>query len=297
MRRVTIALVFLTILGFALPLLAQGNQVVLGILPVYDSTAERYGNHLAPNITYMLFQHFQGAPNIQPVLLSPGGLYEPTADDWITEYAQKSKVDAVLLATLLPSVKEGERHRYLQFEVQLLDVASGKRSGKASNGDVKVSLLDLGFADTTHRNIWGQGQVFARQPLGKAAAKLVDWTEYYVRTTLPRMSLAASGLTAPAPASCQVQFRVRYKQRNSSSKVYSLIANDKEESATINEGVARFPATSGLLAIQVHVEDAPLRMPTQDLYQSSTTLDCGSSNHTLVLELGSAGEGFLRWEY
>jgi hypothetical protein len=296
LRIAKVTLVFVVVIGFTLPVVAQSGRVVLGIVPVYDSTAEKYAQHLAPNITYMLYQELQKLPDIQPVLLSPGGLYDPTADDWITEYGQKSHVDAVLIATLLPSVKDGNRHRFLRFDVQLLGISDGKRSDKALNDTTKVNVMDLVFADNTHRNVWGLGKQFADQPLGKAAAKLIDWTEEYLRKTISPMNLAHSGTSVARSGQCEMTFQVRYKQKNTSSKAFSVTANDKEQSSTIKEGVARFSASSGPLALRVQVEDAPLRMPTQELYQSSTMLDCASSQHALTLELGSAGEGLLRWE-
>jgi hypothetical protein len=296
LRTAKVALVIVAVCGFTLPMVAQTNRVVVGIMPVYDSTAEDYALHLAPNITYMLFQALQSLPNVQPTLLSPGGLYDPTADDWIAEFAQKSHVDAVLIATLLPSVKDGDRHRFLQFDLQLFDPSTGKRSDKALNNQVRVKALDLAFADSTHRNVWNQGKAFANQPLGKASAKLADWTQDYLRTTIPTMNLAQSGSAVLATDHCQIAFRIRYKQRNTSSKAFSVTANDKEQSSTIKDGIAQFVASSGPLALRVHVEDAPRRMPTQELYQSSTIVDCGGIDHSLALELGSAGEGLLRWE-
>lgn len=283
---------------------AADQRIVLGILPVYDATAESLTESFPPNLTFLMYQELLKSPDINPVLLSPGGLYEPEGEDWIIGYARKVKVDAVLVTRLLPTVRVNDRRRQIKFEVQVLDVNAGKRSLKALNDSVQVATGDLLVAasntnpSAAYRNFFGTPQEFRKQPLGKVALKLVDWTREYLTSTLTALQPTRSGADplVSSPAPCQVSFRVRYVTKRTSSKSYSILANDKDESSTIREGVAQFPMEPGPLAVRVQVVDAPYRMPTEPLYQDSTLLDCYSKEHTLVLEVGNAGEGLLHWE-
>ncbi len=282
---------------------AANQRIVLGILPVYDATAESLTESFPPNLTFLIYQGLLKNPDINPVLLSPGGLYETEGEDWIVDYARKAKVDVVLVTRLLPSLRVNDRHRQIKFEVQVLDVSAGKRSLKALNDTVQVATSDL-FAvasntnpSATYRNFFGTPQDFQKQPLGKAALKLVDWTQAYLTSTLTALQPSRSGADpVSSSAPCQVSFRVRYVAKKTASKSYSILANDRDESSTIREGVAQFPMEPGPLAVRVQVVDAPFRMPIERLYQDSTLLDCYSKEHTLVMELGNAGEALLHWE-
>jgi hypothetical protein len=307
-RFARVILITIAIWAFAALAFAQGQRIVLGILPVYDSSAENYNENFAPNLTYLLYQELLKIPDVQPVLLSPGGLYEPSGEDWFLEYARRANVDAVLVTRQLPSIRPDERHRLLKFEVQVLDVNTGKRSLKGLNDTVRVSTTDLltsvvssssitNSTFQTYRSFWGNPQEFQKQPLGKAALKLVDWTRAYLFSTLTALQPSRSGLEPPVTSPpCQISFGIRYVAKKTASKAYSIIANDKEESSTIQEGIAQFPMASGPLAVRFQMEDAPYRMPTEHIYQTSTVLDCYSKQHMLVMELGIAGEGFLHWE-
>lgn len=283
---------------------AADQRIVLGILPVYDASAESLAESFPPNLTFLIYQELLKSPDINPVLLSPGGLYETDGEDWIVDYAHKAKVDAVLVTRLLPTVRVNDRRRQIKYEVQVLDVNTGKRSLKALNDSVQVATGDLFVAasntntSAAYRIFFGTPQEFRKQPLGRAALKLVDWTREYLTSTLTALQPTRSGadpvLTNPAP--CQINFRIRYAAKRTSSKSYSVLANDKDESSTIREGVAQFPMEPGPLAIRAQVVDAPYKMDIEPLYQNSTILDCYSKEHTLVLELGNAGEALLHWE-
>ncbi len=245
-----------------------------------------------------------------PPPLPPGKpfLAPPDGEEWLLEFARRSNVDALLITRQLPSFKAGwQRKNHLQFEVQVLDVASGRRSPTALNDEVNLSDYKLlmnatnnASIDPMFRTFWtGDPKVFKDQPIGKAATKLVDWTQSYLLASLPPLNLPLKGGPVPVAAAspaCTMNFRIRYTAKRTASKAYSLIANNKEESSTIREGVASFPMAPGSLAIRVRVEDAPYRMPSQTLYQSSTVLDCSQGEKTLVMDLGNAGEALLHWE-
>jgi hypothetical protein len=280
-----------------IPFAASAQRIALGIPPIYDSSSEAWNQNLLPRMTYLFYQELLKSPDIQPVLLSPGGLYDPGSSEALLDLARSSKVDALLVMRQMPSLRDGDRHRKLNFEVYILDIASGKRSLKSANNNVSVSVSDLQNTSLTPLGFWGNPLEFQRQPLGKATMTLIAWTQNYLTQTLTALQpsrSAAEPYTDSTP--CQMEFRVRYAAKHTASKSYSLIANDKEQSSTIREGAANFLMTSGQLGLRVQVEDAPYRMPTQSMYLSSTLLNCYDKKHTLVMELGTAGEALLHWE-
>jgi hypothetical protein len=303
-RAIVFFLLFVALFAcLSAPAIAQ--RVVLGILPVHDASGEAMNANFDPNLTYLLYTELISNPGVQPVLLSPGALYDPDGEEWLLEFARRSNVDALLITRQLPSVSSGWHQHYLRFEAQALNVATGDRSPKELNEEVKLSDYKLlmnavnnASIDPMFRHFWtGDPKVFKEQPIGKAAVKLVTWTQLYLQAALPALNLPLKGRPMTAPStSCQVNFSIHYTAKRTSSKAYSLIVNDKEESSTIREGVASFPMVPGSLAIRVRIEDAPYRMPTQALYQSSTVLDCSRAEKTLTMDLGNAGEALLRWE-
>lgn len=288
----------------AVPSSLSAQRIALGIPPVYDSSAESWNQNLAPRMTYLFYQELLKMPDIQPVLLSPGGLYDPESADALLELARNSKVDAVLVTRQMPSLRDGDRKRKLNFEVYVLDVATGKRSLKSVNTSVSVNLTDLHAiggdgiaAGAVPRSFWGNPLEFARQPLGKATMQLIAWTQTYLTQTLTALQPSRSAGEFYVDATpCQMDFRVRYMNKHTASKSYSLLVNDKEESATIREGVASFLVTSGPIGVRVQVMDAPYKMPTQTMYMNSTALNCYDKKHSLVMELNAAGEALLHWE-
>ncbi len=301
MRIKTTACVFLLLLLATMPLTAQ--RIALGVPPVYDSSGEAWNQNLLPRMTYLFYQELLKMPDVQPVLLSPGGLYDPDSSDALLELARNNKVDAVLVTRQMPSLRDGDHKRKLDFEVYVLDVATGKRSLKSANMGVSVNLSDLhalggeGAAGAVPRSFWGNTLEFARQPLGKASAQLFTWTQSYLTQTLTALQpsrTAAEPYVDAAP--CQMDFRVRYVNKHTASKSYSLIVNDKEESVTIREGVGSFPISSGPIGVRVQVSDAPYKMPIQTMYMNSTWLNCYDKKHSLVMELNAAGEAQLHWE-
>jgi hypothetical protein len=295
---------------------AQGKRTVIGILPVYDNSAQLINESLAPNLTYMIYRDLLKNPAYQPVLLSPGGLYDPDAVDWISEYAAKAQVDVVLISSILPSTKKNERRSWLTLEVQLLNVANGKVSAKVSSEPVEIANVNLFSNDTievpyvspyssdsttqvlsTNEGFTEGSRAFGKHPLGKAARKLVDWADGYFTSALSAMEVSPTGPEMlPAVATCDVNFHIRYVAKKSVAKSYTIIANNKEESSTIDDGTAHFPMQSGPLFFRVQVRDAPYGMRIVKLYQASTILDCSASSHNLVMEMGNAGDALLRWQ-
>src|SRR5258708_10697316 len=79
---------------------ASGHKVLLGIMPVYDISGELFGDDFARNLTYIVFRDLQSNDAVEPVLLNPGGVYDPKADDWVMDYGHNANVDAVLVMQL-----------------------------------------------------------------------------------------------------------------------------------------------------------------------------------------------------
>jgi hypothetical protein len=284
--------------------LAHAQKIAVGILPVYDATAEPLTETLPPSMTFMLYKHMSTVPGVQPFLLSPGGLYDTAADDYNREYGRRAHVDVLLITRLLPSIKTKGRKIRMVFEVRLLDVASGKAAAPAVNDTIELApedLLDslgsnLGSVYTTYKIFRPNSSDFEKQPLGKAALKLVDWTDGVVQTTAPTIASAPTAAPLPATAPCKITFRVRYNSKHTSSKSYSVLVDDEDESSTIQEGLATFSIPGGPITFRVHTNDEPYRLPTEKLYQISSINDCSAPTHAAVMEIGAAGEAFIRWE-
>ena len=86
---------------------AQGKRIVVGVLPVYDNSGQSLTENLPVNLTYMIYRDLTKSDAYQPVLLSPGALYDPDAVDTITDYATKAKADVTLMHGLAIDAKEG----------------------------------------------------------------------------------------------------------------------------------------------------------------------------------------------
>src|SRR5271169_5353880 len=69
----------------------KSGRRVLGIMPVFDSSGEEYGQQFAHNLTAMEFHKLDGAP-FDVVLLNPGGLYNPLIPESLVDYAQSAEV-------------------------------------------------------------------------------------------------------------------------------------------------------------------------------------------------------------
>ena len=282
---------------------AQGKRIVIGVLPVYDNSAQPLTEDLPVNLTFMLYRNLLNSTNFEPVLLSPGGLYDPDSLDWVADYAAKAKIDVVLICSILPALKVNEHRSRLKLEAQLMNVATGKLSAKVLNDTVEISNNDLfsniaaTYVSSNIRGYFKSSEDFDKQPLGKAAVKLVDWTRAYVATAVSTLEVANTGDDPPSkPATCPINFSIKYVKNKSAAKSYTLLANNKDETSTLKDGVAQFPASSGPLALRIQVMDAPYGTKIEKLYQTSTVLDCGGTQSTLVMEMGNAGESFLHWQ-
>jgi len=308
MRRTSRILFTSAVLLMACSAVAQGNRYVVGILPVDDESAESLTETLPTGLTMLLYNHIREMPSMEPVLLAPGGLYDPESKDWIQEYGKKSHVDAVLIARLLPSAKVNDRRRRLAFAIEIMDVHTGTVSPKLVNDTVEVQTSDLvvtaanTFISSDDRaslvaSFFKNPADFEKQRLGTAALKLVDWTKSQLQTSLPTLVAAPSGTASDARTPpCPMTFRIRFMTKHSIAKGYVLLADDTDQSTAISDGIASFKIPGGPLVIRTQIPDPPYGIPVSKLYQASTVLTCSAQPPMLTMEIGAAGEAILRWE-
>lgn len=286
---------------------AQPSTYVVGVLPVDDESGESVTEILPPGITTLLYAHLSEMPNVQPVLLSPGGLYDPNSQDWIQQFGRKSHVDALLISRLLPSVKINDKRRRLNFAIEVMDVGSGKVSARLTNSDVEVKTQDLFVSEAYGRvtskvpsflalKYFLNYEEFEKERLGAAALQLVDWTKSSLGTLLPTLVASPSGpAQVRAGAACPMTLRIRYTSKRGIAKGYSLLVNKTDQSTAVDDGIASFSMASGPLLIRVTIPDPPYGLPTQKLYLASTLHDCAGPQN-LSVDIGAAGEAYLRWE-
>ena len=265
----------------------QGKRVVIGVLPVYDNSGQSLTENLPVNLTYMIYRDLLKNEAYQPILLSPGALYDPESIDTITDYATKAKADAVLISSILPCIKVNNLKCRLQLEVKLVDVAT-------------VDLLRTvaaNYVSSNYASFLKGPEDFEKQPLGKSAVKLVNWTDGYISSTLPTLDVKPTGVeVAGKQTTCDLDVHVRYVTKHSVSKSYTLIVNDKDETTAIKDGVGHFDMPSGPIFLRVQATDPPYGMPIEKLYQTSAYLDCSSPKRDLDLDIGSAGEMITHWQ-
>jgi hypothetical protein len=309
-----VGLVLLPVL-FASPRVAQAQdhsgRKILGIMPVFDSSGEEYGQQFAQNLTAMEFRKLDGAP-FDVVLLNPGGLYNPLIPESLVDYAQSADVDMILIMSFLQTTKPQKGDYTLNVEAKLMDVSSGKLGDAsafsfivdrhalaleiASTGLDAVGAVSSRFA--AGRNVYntmgsGGNKPFDKQPLGKAALVMADQIHNMLLTQVPAS-------TAKPPevklGTCTYTVQVQYVSKKAVSKAYDIILNGEEESLWSKEGVTTLEnKPSGRIFLQMTVADAPYRLAVQDLYQANTVLDCSKPERQLFLDIGAGGDALLHW--
>ena len=287
---------------------AQANRYVVGILPVDDESAETLTETLPTGLTMLLYNHIREMPNLEPILLAPGGLYDPGSKDWIQEYGRKSHVDAMLISRLLPTLKVNDRRRRLVFAIEIMDVKTGNVSARLVDDTVEIQTSDLamtvanGYISADERaslvaSFFKNSADFEKMRIGTASLKLVDWTKSQLQSGLPALGASPSGTAADAKTPpCPMTFRIRFMTKHSIAKGYVLLANDTDQSTAINDGIASFAVPGGPLVIRAQIPDPPYGIPLSKLYQASTLHTCSSQPQSLTMEIGAAGEALLRWE-
>jgi hypothetical protein len=294
---------------------AQENagKRVIGIMPVFDTSGDSFGQQFAQNLTAMVYEKSENAP-FQVELLNPGGLYSPLIPESMLEYAQSAGVDTVLVITLKPTDKPQKGDFILHVEAKLMDAQNAKEmapsnySAKVSHNDALLDAakggLDYGSSTSNTmrqtRNLYSAmarsngSRPFEKQPLGKVALSMADSIHNQVLSQVQ----VGKGEAAQAPkgGACTITVRVQYLARKAVSKAFDIIVNGESQSLWTKDGVTTLEnMKSGPVFVQISVADPPYRTPVQDLYQANTVLDCGHPERQLSLDIGPVGDALLHW--
>ena len=292
---------------------AQDNPgpKVVGIMPVFDTSGETYGQLFSHNMTAMVYEKLLGAP-FQVLLLNPGGLYNPLIPESITDYAQTAGVNTVVVLTLQPTDKPQKGDFVLHVEAKLMDVQTAKEMAP-SVYSVAMSRHDAlieatGYAMNADNPVSGRmrqgagilkamsdpNKPFAKQPLGKVANTMAESVRAQVVAQVPVTK--ADAPVPPKPDACTITIGVNYVSKKTVSKAYDIIVNGKNESLWTKEGGTTLEnAKTGPIFVQLSVADAPYRLPVQDLYQANEVLDCAQPERSLTLDIGAVGDALLHW--
>ncbi len=284
---------------------------VIGIMPVFDTSGDSFGQQFAQNLTAMVYEKLENAP-FQVVLLNPGGLYNPLIPESMQEYAQSAGVDTVLVTTLQPTDKPQKGDFILHVEAKLMDAKSAKEmppsnySAKVSHNDALLDAakggLDFGSSTSSTvrhtRNLYSAmartngSRPFEKQPLGKAALGMADGIHSQVLSQVPK----GDSVQASKGSACTISVKVQYTAKKAFSRAFDIIVNGESQSLWTKDGVTTLENTkSGPVFLQISVADPPYRTPVQDLYQANTVLDCSHPERQLSLDIGPVGDALLHW--
>ena len=286
------------------------DKRVLGIMPVFDTSGDPFGQQFAQNLTAMIYDKLEGAP-FEVVLLNPGGLYNPLLPD-TQDYMQSAGVTTALVAVLKPTDKPQKGDFILHLEAKLQEAQSGKDlntsnySGKISHNDALLDAAKIGVdygsssSYTARRSrdlisammMTNGSRPFAKQPLGKVALNMAAQIQAQVMAQMG----SAGSIPSVAGGTCTVTIQVKYLAKKATSRAYDIIINGLNNSLWTKDGVTTLENfKSGPMFLQISVADPPYRTPVEDLYQANTILDCAKPERNLTLELGPVGDGLLRW--
>lgn len=298
MRRFGIALLGVI---FLCPMTRAGDKEVVrvGILPTFDEGGESFGPVFSQHLTMMLFHDLEQQHGISPVLLNPGGVYTPSSDEWIADYAQRAEVDEVLVTAFEKPIAPKQGDWILTVRSEMIDLTSGKRSEawkQSATIEKRNAAVQYGL-DTYFRDIVlvEPSKAFEKQPLGKRARNIADAIAADVPARITSQAKhpdPQSGDSGP----CSVNFKIRYSSKNASSHAYNAIVNGKDETLNIKDDGLPLTAKAGPMLIQAAVQDAPYKLPKQPIYQANTYVNCSAPQHNLVLDIGAAGEALLKWQ-
>lgn len=286
-------LVVLVGLLATLPAQAQ-KKAIVGIMPVFDASGDVAGEILTQHLTTLIYDAMRDS-SVEPVLLSPGGVYTPTDKEWVLDFGKQSGVDAVLISTLQPSNRPKKGDWTIRVETELVDVSSGTSSPSVMHSEF-VNRTYLNGVEGVTFFVGMTSRPFEKQELGKKAKHLAESIRGYVQANAARIpTKAAMTSSAAKGSSCHADFRIEYPNK-SNSFAYSLIANRRDETLFIKEGVASLDVKSGPVVLQLKLGDAPYKLPVQRLYQVSTQADCSKPTQSLTMKIGPAGEALLLWQ-
>ena len=309
MKRVIAAIVGASSIAsvFAVLIAADGKGLsATGLFPVYDSSGETHGDDLAGYLTPAIYQAFKEAGR-ELVLMNPGGSYSLLDEAASLEYGRSAGVQVVLVSRLAPTrrQKPDDAAPALQVEVKAVEVATGTTLQSFTvSQQVNRKDLEKGFdkGPGSHQFLGvfekssDKSRAVEKQALGKTVRSLAE----AIRTNVLAFKGAAVVFPSaalhpgPFPASCEIDFSVRYTRQRSSSKSYTLFVNNRDESTSVNfDGVAPLKMTPGLSTFEVAVKDPPYRLALQKRYVMNRWVECSAQERHLVLEIGGGGEALL----
>ncbi len=279
------------------------SRAVVGILPVFDASGDVQSERFTSHLTLMIYERLQKS-TVQPHLLNPGALYNPLNTDWPVEFGESAGVDVLLISTMLGTEKPKKGDWTLRVEAYVLDLRSGKKSlpvlhryeidRRYVGENVYVTSGGVRQAGVAGEFV---SRPFDKQPIGKAARAMAESIAAGVPAQAEGVASQRSGISsAPDQGRCTVDFAVAYTTKKTNSKTYQLVANARDESLWLKDGVAHLELASGPLVLQVSTNDSPYRLPVQRLYQLDAVVDCTRPERKLVLEIGGGGEALLHWQ-
>jgi hypothetical protein len=286
------------------------DEIVVGILPTYDSSGEENGGSVSQLLTSLLFQQFAQDPRFRPVFLNPGGFYDPTSTKYVAEYVQTldSPVDVVLATTFMQPDAGKKGEELLRLKAAELDPTTGEElQTNIASTPIKdyKEMIDFG-RDHLPTGFYSVGQVyqpskaFDKSPMGKAATELARQTLASAAQMTSKVKPSGKPPQPDKVKECTMQLKINYVSKHAISKSYEVIINGKDESPgrqekLKTEGVVEVPEPATRLMLQVKLMDTPYKLPKQDVYLFDPVLDCSRSSNFLNVNIGPAGEAVTVW--
>jgi hypothetical protein len=275
----------------------QEKKIVIGILPTYDSSGESYGGPVS--------QQFAASPNFRPVFLNPGGLYDPTGTSYIAEYVQTldTPVDLVLATTFIQPENPKKGDLILHLRSAQLDPKTGDAlTTTTASAPLKdrSAMINYGLHNLPtgyyQEGMYQPSRNLDKSPAGKAALELARQSSAAAASAASKVTATGVVPVQKAATTCKVKMRINYLERHAISKSYTAIIDEKEESLGINEGILEVDEHAGTLLMQIKINDAPYKLPKQELYLFDPIVDCSRSSNFLQINIGPSGEASTKWQ-
>jgi hypothetical protein len=279
--------------------------VTLGVCPFEDETGTAAGEQVAKFLPLMFLDKAPGLYRV--VLLNPGPMPDMNDTTWPAEVGRMNGVDAVIIGSVR-AVGEGKGPGYQsQTSGRVLNMSTARLVMEATLVDASGKKLRAAKTEESVKGIWF-GDVagyftgvqfdppkFAQSSLGKAVYHSIESMQGQIAADLKALT-PHTKLELLAEGSCEVGIRIQFLEKKQVSKAFDIAVNRKEESFNIKDGVLTTKLPSGPALIRIALHDKPYRQVVQDVYYINPMVDCSKDTKTLVLEVGTSGEGVPRWK-
>jgi hypothetical protein len=272
----------------------------IGVMPTFNASGEPFAPIFSQHLTLKLFRDLQ-SDAVNSVLLNPGGFYNPDDDDFLLDYGKRSGVDSLLITRLLKTIVPEKGNSTITVQTEVLDLKSGTRSGPWKSA-VEINKRDTSLDYHALHMDWrgnvylGPSRLFEKQPLGKAMATVADQVRSQVLQALKAGMVTVSMKADKPGGSCDVRLKVLYTSKHAASKSYTIFVDNENESLGVNDGALLLSNKSGPMLLQWMLNDAPYKLPKQELYQAATEVDCSKPERQLNIKIGAMGEALLDWQ-